>query len=431
MKLVFLFVFLVIFLSVGVVAQEGTKCNDPTEIMFAISSNGNAHIEDNTLINNYAHQICFYDYFQRDGTIDQVHGGRLLRISDTSNAHATGPDVRGPYASYITFSDFVCDLDPNSYCKDFKVGGKQAQFIVTLSDQSNAHVAKGGFYDPSISDAVSLCCSSERADGLCNPNDDICDHDGGETDNNCPQNCPESDCGNSIEEGGEECDDGDIDGEGTENYGDCIIDPTPGGIMCQDNVCGDGYVGTGEDCDEGSNNGFGNCPIGCSFGGGPTTSGDCNQWYTEDGKLSRIESCRHYNFVSGDKEEECELDCVGAASLDAQRQGGLGSCGWEEGECKFFYKHPDTGAQCKITYGNAGVCSEGSVTRTIEYTSTSLDGGNDNLCECDEGDTTPNKCTKDVLCPKVLQLPMFGALQFITSLVIIGLLYTGYLLRRR
>ncbi|MCB9706533.1 MAG: hypothetical protein H6711_32100 [Myxococcales bacterium] len=60
-------------------------------------------------------------------------------------------------------------------------------------------------------------------------------------------------CGNNLVNPGEECDDGDANGDDAACTASCKVA-----------VCGDGLVGPGEACDEGSNNGVGSCTLACT-----------------------------------------------------------------------------------------------------------------------------------------------------------------------
>jgi len=59
-------------------------------------------------------------------------------------------------------------------------------------------------------------------------------------------------CGDGGVYSPEECDDGDLSDVRGQESGDCVMDPSFGGVMCQNSTCGDGYLdSTFEDCDDG------------------------------------------------------------------------------------------------------------------------------------------------------------------------------------
>jgi cysteine-rich repeat protein len=102
-------------------------------------------------------------------------------------------------------------------------------------------------------------------------------------DPNCAKCRLGAQCGDSVVEAGEDCDDGVNDG----GYGECAP-------MCKFGPrCGDGVTQSqyGEQCDDGNNKGgYGKCAPGCVYGP-----------YCGDGKVQKpYEECDDKNNVNGD-----------------------------------------------------------------------------------------------------------------------------------
>jgi len=98
----------------------------------------------------------------------------------------------------------------------------------------------------------------------------------------------EPECGNGVQEGGEECDDGNqVDGDGCDN--NCLNSA----------VCGNGIPEAGEVCDDGNTMNDDECSADCQVS---TPTQECG-----DGEVQEPEVCDDGNVVDGDG---CESDCT-------------------------------------------------------------------------------------------------------------------------
>jgi len=138
-----------------------------------------------------------------------------------------------------------------------------------IMDYSNSYTCKDAFCGDNY---IHNNGGIEQCDNGTSENGQLCDAGYGEQCDYCALTCDEvktekgEHCGDGTPNygEGEECDDGDESDfkDGTES-GDCIIDTTVGGLMCQNALCGDGYLssngmdgisGTADDeeCDDGN-----------------------------------------------------------------------------------------------------------------------------------------------------------------------------------
>ncbi|MBI2452529.1 hypothetical protein HYV50_05670 [Candidatus Pacearchaeota archaeon] len=200
----------------------------------------------------------------------------------------------------------------------------------------------------------------------------------------------------------------DMDGDGNlDPAGGCLgYAITPGGTCapapgCTDND-GDSY-GTncpaGDDCDDTDPTKNIDC------GGGPTEFCDP----IENPDAFTATNCGDYNSVGNNnfKQQACENDCSGAGS-------GGETCYWENGQCKGLTT-TSSGLQCRIEYLSNPICAEGQTTRQVTIRSTKISGPPGEECE---GETT-----KQIPCPKVIQLPFFNFANFIIALIVIFAIY--------
>ncbi|MEA3329733.1 MAG: dockerin type I domain-containing protein [Nanoarchaeota archaeon] len=146
---------------------------------------------------------CYYASEEED--VSECSGENLvLALSGVSNAHASTNKGTG-FETEICYGDLVCEA--KSVCATGEVE------VVTLSTNINAHLALRGY-------PVKICCTSA------NSGEPI---------------IPVGECGNSLLEGTEECDDGNvISGDGCSS--DCKFESVPspcpeGTELCSDETC--------------------------------------------------------------------------------------------------------------------------------------------------------------------------------------------------
>lgn len=135
-------------------------------------------------------------------------------------------------------------------------------------------------------------------------------------------------CGNGVQEGDEQCDDGNvISGDGCSSTcldEGCVSDANcPSGQLCVGGVCvapacGDGLVQGGEQCDDGNVISGDGCDSNCTTEGGYDCSGTPSvcQTVCGDGIVAGSEQCDDFNTFSGDGcDSNCLLECqpLGAA----------------------------------------------------------------------------------------------------------------------
>ncbi|MEE2789848.1 MAG: DUF4215 domain-containing protein [Myxococcota bacterium] len=174
-------------------------------------------------------------------------------------------------------------------------------------------------------------------------------------DRDCASRCVAIDCGNGIQEPGEDCDDGNADagdgcemcrvaaidiGQACEPFGvtECVADAfcNPGTELCTETDCGDGIVSPNEACDDGNDDNDDGCDDQCRFSGlepgaacdpdarvpqcrvdaycGATNQGAvCVLVECGNGRREGNEACDDGNTVDGDGcTDECQLSPTNA-----------------------------------------------------------------------------------------------------------------------
>ena len=392
--------FISVFIIFASFASAQTTCSSSSQIMFKISGAANAHA-GTAIGSSYNGEVCFDNYFS-----GSVGGGSntMLKLSASTNAHAEGPSG-SIYNTLVTYGDLVCELRSDK-CEGYTLGGDKSSFIVSLSSNTNAHVALSNRYPNS------LCCVS--------PGDTpICDYDSscesGENPNNCPHDCPlTSSCGDGVVDSGESCDGSSL------GVNDCT-------------TIGGGFTG-----------GTLGCTALCAFdtsqctGGGPPPGGGggvCSPTtYDSGGNTYPISSCDDYNKVSSDanvNKNACEKDCYGVNikdPLNRQTATAGGACVWKASDNKCVYSKTTGSGPTAITcsifpVGAIPECTEGQTSRNVVYES-EPDG-------CDAGCGVDQLCDIDVPCPRVLQLPFFSGFSFVLSLSILFVVYLFYSMKRK
>ncbi len=260
-------------------------------------------------------------------------------------------------------------------------------------------------------------------DASCQSN--VCDTTGGQ-----PGVCePAQQCGNSVREGAEICDDGNLtNGDGCEStcklsLGEmCTMDVEcqsgncdPTSMTCEPAVgCGNSILNAGEGCDDGDNTPGDGCNATCdienTFPCNATAPGDignpscestvCDQSGGNPGICERMQTCGNNKLEAG---EGC--DDGGTTSGD----GCTGACKIEDGDACNADTAGATGDAscasnaCNDTVGAPGVCGGTDTDGDLVFNFDDIDDDNDGLLDTDEGgaatdtdgDGTPNSLDLD------------------------------------
>ena len=138
-----------------------------------------------------------------------------------------------------------------------------------------------------------------------------------------------ADCGNSIKDAGEECDNGELNNglNGSICKGDCTK-----------NICGDGYLASNEGCDDGNTVDDDECSNACKAAGcgdgvvkppeecdsTPGCSDLCKNPFCGDGVVNGDEACD--DGVDNGDNKACTVDCAVATCGDGKIQDGVEAC---------------------------------------------------------------------------------------------------------
>ncbi len=137
------------------------KCSDPTQTIFRISSENNAHAQSPTSAGAYDIEICYDSLFKKvySGANKQICApttnptNKVIRLSSLTNAHAENPSKSTAGYSNICYGDLSCKLVATSIgCNTIDKEIPTA----FLSSDSNAHISNnaGSGY------GFVLCCKS-------------------------------------------------------------------------------------------------------------------------------------------------------------------------------------------------------------------------------------------------------------------------------
>ncbi|MFH1802634.1 MAG: hypothetical protein ABH864_04230 [archaeon] len=198
-----------VLIAKGAIAGDFGDCS-PDQELFSISTNFNAHGEAHDQ-NQYDIRLCFDDFFKdyyrppvgvgAHDCVDYVtYDNSFIRLSGQTDAHAESPALSTPgYVDNICYGNLQCFLaGVGEDCNEsMPLGSAQYSLIVSLSGVTDAHLGLANYYD------YALCCRAENYEP-------ICDYDGLCEPPETPMNCPdcESECGDGLVEGFEECDPG-------------------------------------------------------------------------------------------------------------------------------------------------------------------------------------------------------------------------------
>jgi hypothetical protein len=253
-----------------------------------------------------------------------------------------------------------------------------------------------------------LCCKSDSVLPICN-NDGDCD--AGETDVNCPNDCPLIDCTSD-----------DFDGDGWNAT-----------AICNNNVlvdCNDTnstiYPGATEFCgDDADNNCNGKEDCLDSACTSSSLCPTCPVVYTFDcldaeGATAEcvVNNCWEIDLMTGDnstKKQYCE-SCPNQAS---------GECIWVDDFVGCRKKGSIDG--CYQVILEEQECGVDDATHTLRYnwynTSTK---SYEAACDNGEGCSPVNGCVISLPCPSLLKLPFFGVWQWVWAIMLIAITYLVY-----
>jgi hypothetical protein len=140
---------LLIFFLIGFVSAQ-TTCSDPSQIILRLSDTTNAHAEVFDGAGNYHTEICYDNIF-----VGEIGGGNrtcsgtngVLDLSDTTNAHAENTSESN-YNTNVCYTGLTC----NARTSDCGVDDTDEVLVVSLSANTNAHLASDNSYP------VKICC---------------------------------------------------------------------------------------------------------------------------------------------------------------------------------------------------------------------------------------------------------------------------------
>lgn len=141
-------------------------CSDPSQVLFRLSNESNAHAEVWNGSGNYGYEVCYDEIFGSHGSGDRVCSGlnTLVRLSSNTNAHlgagfiAVGEGLQ-PGSNYpisICYEGLTCRTTQQA-C------GSGEELIVRLSAYDNAHAQHINFAGSNY--GYNVCCSVSTSPG--------------------------------------------------------------------------------------------------------------------------------------------------------------------------------------------------------------------------------------------------------------------------
>jgi hypothetical protein len=382
-------------------------------VIASLSSQTNGHI---ALGNLYTNQICC-----RSVSAQPICNYNGICESARSETEANCPsDCRSLCGDGAVTGSEVCDVGPPQ-----NLNGKTCVMI----DSSSFYGGTLACASTCLAFDVTECSSHECGDGLVTGSE-VCDGTNltGQTcpsggslscimsgENSCTLNfslCTGPVCGNNIKDADEECD-------GNNELGDW---------------------GNVEDCSD--LNGYSGGNLSCVMSGTDScnfnvsecvpTEGFCEENapfdYTINGTAYVPNTCDEYNRVYPSNETArhslCINNCVPSASDPVNNgvYGGVASsgCSWDSNQKKCFFNYTTAlGQSCRIDYLSEGTCDPNSPFRSVIINSTNIGGTSGN---CDAGCGT-SQCETTIPCPKIIELPFFGFISALLSVILIACVY--------
>ena len=444
-------------------------------LIASISNNTNAHI---ALTNYYDYSICCKsassscrcDY---DGTCDEAQGENPINCPGDCEV------ICGNGKLEVTET---CDCGRGNTCYDnsihYNLGGKTCADYAPDSPFASGNLECS---DTTCQFDTSNCNLAECSDTLDNENGGIGD---GATDFPADFSCtgpgdddetnPKAQCQNENDDDGDDtCDWNGCDGipydegcansqDNSENVcGNERVEPDAGGVSGAGEQCDCGTDGCtpaelGDSTCESTNYGTGtglSCTDECTF-----DPSDCEGYDfcrdkepfempgDEAGVVLSPSSCQDYNLVyPGNTElnnslrnDSCTKSCVPGTTEPVNNGYGNSTdtltawgCGFDEnadtpttydGECNFWYNATaNPGGICRLDYNITQRCTQDNPFRRVNVTAYLFPSGGTGTCNagCGVGAT----CEANIMCPRVIQLPLIGALGLALAVIIIALVY--------
>lgn len=373
----------IVFTIFSINFTSAQSCNDD-QIIFRAHQQSNAHL---ALWNRteYTEKVCFNHFFNGNYNGANPHNSNgansVIRLSNFTNAHAQSNSLT-TYPFIVNYGNLNCQSTTGS-CSAGQCS------IGFLSNNSNSHYSRTGGSGWNWR----ICCSS--------------------TGFTC--NSAGSSCTNNIIEGNEECSGTNVNGETCQDRG------FDGGTLSCDNSCN--FVE--DDCfdvadltafcaESGLNQ---NNETRVIIEGQNRTAADLrcnmiNKITTQDMQQMNPD----YTFgLNNFKEEMCNIchdelrfDICGT-NEDCEDSGDA-RCEWDGDSCELHYTPQGTTDTCITEEISDTGCEGGVVIRTIEFETT-----------C--GTEPPLLTSEDFQCVRVVELPFFGAINFVASLLAVFAIY--------
>ncbi len=458
------FLFIILLGVVSAVNECGVKprsqCTGAwSNVVFEMSSDGNAHVQSPSALNDYQYAFCC----NYAGATTCSGSNRIIRMYSNTNTHAEIPDKSPNIYTIDSCYDLSCSsVNANPTSPNY--GCTTGNAVLSLSAETNAHAAIQGFYTGT--GAKTICCNVATAPRVCSLSNAIW------SDSSVPEGktvtlsvggsaaCSTKSVNFSISQVGG----GNVDninsvsfsgtqtatanwvtkyiGTGTADlkyiFRASLVEDVntytdSGELTVQKGRCGDTIIQTnrGEECDKGNQNGV--------IGSGCAT--DCKIPFEgaiicvdyEDYQPEPATACNEnpsnvgiYTGVWEDYQDLCQ-----------RRENGIG-CIWNDNgidgekclqdtEYEFHLDNPEscveTQTKCRYIEDPQGSCDGSINIITINYELSALSNDPGGLCKQEYSQTVP--------CPELSMLPFFGAYQVIISLTIISIIYVLMILGKR
>lgn len=154
----------------NVVAQGGCAAD---QVIMRLSAEDNAHGEVYNGAGSYPVEICYPDIFNGNdyprSNPHRCRDNKIIGLSSSTNAHAEAPDVSSPQYTdpnnQVCYGNLECK-NTTGQCSEFDQIDKIYKLVVSLSNNTNAHLTK---HDFSTTYPVKICCYSASTGGEPSP----------------------------------------------------------------------------------------------------------------------------------------------------------------------------------------------------------------------------------------------------------------------